>query len=440
MSFLDDITGSSDDEAQNYLQQALAQYQNVTTPTIASGTVSNLPQESVQGEVTPEQIQAVNQAPNEYNNVAIDPSTRQAQIDALQAYGQIANSGGLDANAKLGIQQVINAANEQSQGAQGAIMQSAQAQGQGGGDFALTQRALAAQGASNSAATQGLQQAAEAEANREAALGQMATIGGNVNASDYNQASTKAAAGNQINATNAAAANNAAVGNVANNLSSQNTNVANAQGVNAANTTAGQTNAYYNASLPQQQFNDALAKANGENNVVSQQATAAQQAAANNASAAGKLIGSAGQVAAAYYGAPAAKTGTATTSSSGGLSGTDAVSSGAGSVASGANADSSLYGLAHGGAVPCYAAGGMAHDHGICMRMGGHVPGQAAVPGDSLQNDNVPAMLSPGELVIPRSVPKTGPAMEAFAKQAPVPGTQKKVDLTSFMNGYKKGK
>ena len=34
---------------------------------------------------------------------------------------------------------------------------------------------------------------------------------------------------------------------------------------------------------------------------------------------------------------------------------------------------------------------------------GGHVPGKAKVEGDSLKNDTVPAMLSPGEIVIPRT-------------------------------------
>lgn len=35
---------------------------------------------------------------------------------------------------------------------------------------------------------------------------------------------------------------------------------------------------------------------------------------------------------------------------------------------------------------------------------GGQVPGKAGVKGNSLKNDNVPAMLSPGEIVIPRSI------------------------------------
>ena len=40
----------------------------------------------------------------------------------------------------------------------------------------------------------------------------------------------------------------------------------------------------------------------------------------------------------------------------------------------------------------------------INFRGGGPVPGQAQVPGDSQQNDIVPARLSPGEVVLPRTV------------------------------------
>ena len=99
-----------------------------------------------------------------------------------------------------------------------------------------------------------------------------------------------------------------------------------------------------------------------------------------------------------------------------------------------------MTGYAKGG-YTCYADGGVAHDHAICMKLGGHVGGEAKVEGDSEENDTVPAMLSPGELVIPRSVPKDGKHMEEFAKHAPVGGdTKKKVDLTSFTNGYRRSR
>jgi hypothetical protein len=61
--------------------------------------------------------------------------------------------------------------------------------------------------------------------------------------------------------------------------------------------------------------------------------------------------------------------------------------------------------LADGGAVyrsGNFAQGGMAPSS--LMVEGGHVPGKAVVKGDSLKNDIVDAKLSPGEIVIPRSI------------------------------------
>lgn len=62
--------------------------------------------------------------------------------------------------------------------------------------------------------------------------------------------------------------------------------------------------------------------------------------------------------------------------------------------------------LADGGMVPKREiSGGSIFDSYVeNMADGGQVPGKAQVAGDSYKNDKVPAMLSPGEIVIPRSV------------------------------------
>jgi hypothetical protein len=49
-------------------------------------------------------------------------------------------------------------------------------------------------------------------------------------------------------------------------------------------------------------------------------------------------------------------------------------------------------------------AGGAAVGKAFGAAHGGPIPGRAAAPGDNPRNDTVPAMLSPGEIVIPRSV------------------------------------
>ena len=52
----------------------------------------------------------------------------------------------------------------------------------------------------------------------------------------------------------------------------------------------------------------------------------------------------------------------------------------------------------------------------INFKGGGGVPGQARVPGNSRDNDTVPAMLSPGEVVLPRTVVKNPGSLGNFLK------------------------
>lgn len=73
-------------------------------------------------------------------------------------------------------------------------------------------------------------------------------------------------------------------------------------------------------------------------------------------------------------------------------------------------------GMAHGGEVS-YASGGPVSEFGrMLANSGGMVPGQASVPGDSLKNDTVNAKLSPGEIVIPRSIAQAPNAAELAAQ------------------------
>jgi hypothetical protein len=70
----------------------------------------------------------------------------------------------------------------------------------------------------------------------------------------------------------------------------------------------------------------------------------------------------------------------------------------------------------------------------IDFRGGGHVPGKAKVDGDSPKNDTVPAWLSPGEIVIPRSKVKDPEAAKRFIEE-----TNAKEDGGHMEDGYAKG-
>lgn len=398
MSILDAL-GGGEGESQDYLKKALAQFQDLQTPTIASETVSNLPQETVQGAITPTPINAAKEGDTAFNNISLDPATRQAQMTALGGFQDIAGSGGLDANALLGLKQAEDRANATNAGMQGAILANAKATGNGGSDNTITQRLLAAQGAANTNSEAGTAAAAEAENNREQALSAMANIGGNINASDFGQAGAKAASANDIAARNAAAENAARTGNADRNLTGQEVNLATKQGVNASNVEAGRGNAYYNAQLPQQQFNNNLAKAQGAAGINESQAGLAQRNADSQAAMSGKLISAVGTIAGGAMGGPGG---------------------------SGLSALTSAF-------KPTPSDGKIAP-----ASKGGVVPGEAVVKGDSEANDRVPILASPDELVIPRSVPKDGKHMEEFARHAPVAGDpSKRVNLVDFMKRKK---
>lgn len=81
-----------------------------------------------------------------------------------------------------------------------------------------------------------------------------------------------------------------------------------------------------------------------------------------------------------------------------------------GAMAQGGGSMLSVAGKYNGGTIQNYANGGKVQPsskfgqkcHGMMMKTGGDVPGHAQVKGNSPKNDTVPAMLSPGEVVIDR--------------------------------------
>jgi hypothetical protein len=101
-----------------------------------------------------------------------------------------------------------------------------------------------------------------------------------------------------------------------------------------------------------------------------------------------------------------------------------------------------MSGLMSGGARGAAGAGsglasrGLSADSGtMAAAHGALVPGQASKAGDSPSNDTVPAMLSPGEAVIPRSVMQSenpGEQAKEFIEQLKSQKSQKKGEAPSF--------
>jgi hypothetical protein len=83
-------------------------------------------------------------------------------------------------------------------------------------------------------------------------------------------------------------------------------------------------------------------------------------------------------------------------------------------------------GFAKGGEVPSHQAFINHILEGDKMAYGKKVPGKAEVEGDSQKNDKVPAMLSPGEIVVPRTAAKDPDKAAQFAKAVAMKSKRKK--------------
>lgn len=400
MSLLDTLTGGASGDATSDEQAALAALQAVQTPTADQLSLPELQQYATAMNMTPAQMQAFLQQNNALASENVDQTGTQAQIAALGQLANTANQGAAgNATEQAQEAQIQQDSARNLAGQRGAIDQQAQARGV---PLGMLQAALSQQNAgqdaqsANQSALQAQSQNYQTALN---ALAQQGSLGQGLQGQQNTQANTVANAQNamqQFNAANqqASSANNANFQQAANAQNTQNANQ-----TAAANTGLANQRTQYNATVPQTVFGDQMQKASG---IANQNNTAAGVATGQGQQNAGLYAGLIG-AGATLAGGPVA--GMATSQA---LSGTDAVNSGAGSTPTGANANPSQYGLAHGGmtSTPCYMCGG-----GMCMKAGGHVPGRAAVPGDSYKNDTVHAQLSPGEAVIPRTVVQQNPQM-----------------------------
>lgn len=399
---LESILGIDTNAGDAELQKALAAIQGVQAPTAEQLTLPQLQQYVQQGLLTPEQYKAILADPETYSKVISatqDNSGTNAQKAALQQLGGIVQAGGSTDINKANLVNNINTTNQAMQGARGAIMQNAQERGVSGGglDF-IKQLAdeqgnaeVANQGAVNSAAN-----------NAQLAL-QAMTNQGNIGAQlqgQQNQASqAQAEAAKQIAEYNSSLQSSAAQYNTQTANDAAAANLAEKQRI--ADTNAGNANyrTEYNAQVPQTVYQDQMGKANAMAGVYSDMGNLKQKQASQDAAFTGGLIGAGATMGAGYLAGQGGKA-----VAGGGLAGNK-------NPNNTINIPNDPYnrGFAHGGEVQCYAEGGEVHDHNLCMAAGGEMD-------DDTANDTVPAMLSPHEIVLPRSVAQAPDAPQKAAE------------------------
>lgn len=412
---LSDLFGINSDAGSDELKQALAAIQAVRSPTAAELTLPELQKYVQAGVLTPQQYQAILTDPNVYSDVIAatqDTSGSDAQKAALQQLSGIVQAGGSTPINEANLRHNIDSTNQAMKGARGAIKQNAQERGVMGGGLEFIDQLMNEQSNAEIANKGAIDSAANNARLALEALGQQGQLGGQLQGQANQMSQAQAEAARQIAEYNSQLQSQANQYNTQNANQAQQMNLANAQDISNRNTGDMNMRTQYNTQVPQQVFQNDMSKAGavagayGNAGALKQQQAQQQNAFTGNLLGAGATMLGGRTAAAATGAAPINKYNSDVTS--------DAY-----------KRNMMNQGYAHGGEVKdhCYALGGEVHDHEICMEAGGPVPGDEAgmkPMEDDPANDTVEAHLSPGEIVLPRSVaqsPNAPEAAEHFVEQ-----------------------
>lgn len=413
-SGLEDVLGIDTTAGTRELQQAIQQLQAIGVPNAAQLTLPELQKYVSAGVLSPSQYQAISENPDAYKQ-AFEASQsmegENAQKAALQQLGGIVQSGGSTPINQANLVNNINTTNQAMQAARQGISENAQQRGVSGGGQEFLGKLLNEQGSAETANTNAVNSASNNAQLALQALSQQGTLGGQIQNQDTQAAQAQAQAAAQIAQYNSQLQSAANQYNTQNANTAQASNLTNAQNISNANTGNANTRTQYNAQVPQTVFQDQMSKAGALSGAYGNMANLKENQAASQNQFTGSLLGAGATLGGDYLLG----------------SGLNNASKVAGAAAPRSNMTQSNVddpyangGYAMGGEVngrQCYAQGGEVHDHQLCMKAGGDVPGDdAPMPGDSPENDTVPAMLSPKEIVLPRSVAQSPNAPEAAAQ------------------------
>lgn len=358
-SITDFLTGNENNISQNDLQAALNEINGVSAPTEQQLQLGPLAQYENTGNLTPAQMQAAQAGDNALNNENLSSVPMSTMQQALAQESGIANAQGMTPQEQASIAQAEQAVNENTAGQRGAIAQQFAGEGV---PQALISAALQNQSAgqnSEQAYQDALQAQGQAAGQGITALQNEGALAGQEYGLQAGQANTIASAQNALNQFNAQNTQQASLANQANQQASNTYNTQNAQQLEEQNVQGQQEAQYQNEVVaPQQAYQDALQKA--------QAAASADEGLAQQATGVGQQV---------------AGTGSAVLGTVGNI-----ISSEAAPVKA-----------ADGGEIePLLPA--------TNFKNGGRVGGMASVSGDDPRNDTRRALLSPGEVVLPRTV------------------------------------
>ncbi len=383
---LDFITGGENDKAAQALQQALAQMNAVNVPTSADLQMSPLQQYMETGTLPAALMDAAQAGPSAFSTEKLSDVPMSTMQQVLARENEIASSNGMTPQEQAAIANAESDVNRNTAGQRGAI---AQDFAQRGIPASLISAALQNQTAGQEA-QQGYTNALNARANAanmgQTALANEGALASTMYGQNAGQANAVASAQDALAKFNAANTQQANAANQGTRQAANVYNTTNKQNVSNQNVGASNERQRYNQTVaPVTAAQLALQKAGGAANIGEAQAGQATAAGQQQAGLYGGLIGAGATLGASAL-APSP------------------VMIGGGGIA-----------VAQGGEIP------PTNLPATNFRAGGPVPGAARAPGNSPANDTVPARLSPGEFVVPRTAMARPEVRQFLAQNVPTP-------------------
>lgn len=253
-----------------------------------------------QGSLSPEQAQAIMLNGTAMSDVNQDPSTRQAQMDALSQLQDITDSGGLTDMDRADLNKIATDEQTQARGAREAILQNAQARGAGGSGMEILAQLQNAQDSATRQSQRDMDVAAQAQQRALDSIAQQGNLATTIGSQQFNQDAAKAQAADEIAKFNAQNQQQVNLTNTAANNTAQANNLAAKQAIADANTGTRNAQQQYNKNLIQQNFENELKKRGGSTQTQQFNAQAQGQNSQNQANATNQTIGT-GLTAAAMF-------------------------------------------------------------------------------------------------------------------------------------------
>jgi hypothetical protein len=263
-------------------------YSDVDMPSLSEMQVQ-MQQLVQQGTLSPEQAQAMLVQRSSMEDVNSDPSTKAAQMQALQGLQDVTSSGGLTAMDKAKLQQIFNDEDTKARGSREAILQNAQARGLGGSGIELMSQMQNQQDSATRASQRGMDVAAQAQQRALDALMNQGALAGQMNQQDFSQKQAKANSMDEIAKFNAQNKQQVNLANTGAKNAAQATNLGVKQDVADKNVGLANQQELLNKSLVQQQYDNELKKKQGQTGIAQYNSgamgdTSKQQAQASNES------------------------------------------------------------------------------------------------------------------------------------------------------------